>query len=60
MSAEEAQEYLRLFNIESLVQCSDLMFGSSGGNFIQGADLYVQEKDYERAHELIYNTFDGI
>ena len=61
ISAEEAQSYLRVHKIESIVQSPDCgMFGSSGGSFIQGADLYVQEKDYCLSHELIYNTFNGI
>ena len=60
VSAEQAQTYLRGYDIESLIQAPDTMFGASGGDFVQGADLYVQENDFERAHELIYNTFNGI
>ena len=60
ITAESAKEYLKAYNIECIIQSSDLMFGSSGGDFIHGADLYVQEKDYKFALELIYNTFNGI
>ena len=60
ISAEQAQGYLRKHDIESIIQASDIMFGASGGDFVHGADLYVLEKDYQKAHELVYNTFDGI
>lgn len=62
IAAEQAQAFLRKeANIESIIQSIDFGFtGTGGASFPQGADLLVDESNYETAHILLQGMFDGI
>ena len=60
--AEQAQALLATeANIESIIQSIDFgITGTGGASFPQGADLLVEESNYERAYRLLYDMFNGI
>ena len=54
--AEAACQFLKQEGIESVIQSSDTV---GSGNY-QGVDLYVQERNREKARELLETLYDGI
>ncbi|MBN1349665.1 hypothetical protein JXJ21_09665 [candidate division KSB1 bacterium] len=58
VAAEQAQAFLQSeAEIQSIVQSHD--FGISGA-MPRGADVLVEEENFERAFELLVGMFDGI
>jgi Putative prokaryotic signal transducing protein len=62
MYAERAQQTLEEEQIASVVQSLDIGILGAGGaaGFAQGVDLYVEEKDAERAGEILKDIFNNI
>jgi hypothetical protein len=60
--AERAQQTLVHEGISSIIQSPDAGFIGAGGVWggPQGADLYVEQEDVERARELLESLFNGI
>ena len=54
--AESARQFLKQEAIESVIQSSDTV----GVGTVQGIDLYVQERDREKAQRLLERLYDGI
>ena len=62
MYAERARQTLDVEGIPSLIQSVEAGFLGAGGSagFPQGADLYVQPEEADRAREILEELFDGV
>lgn len=59
--AEQAKEVLERNNIVCVLKSPDLgILGTTSSSTLNGVDLYVEEADFERAHELLNALFNGI
>ncbi len=59
--AEQAKEVLLNNNIPSVLKSPDTgILGTTSGSLFSGVNLYVEEKNYNRATELLNALFNGI
>ena len=59
--AEQAQQILANEGIPSIINSPDFgVIGAGGSNIPQGADLLVDEKYLEKAHEIVHTFFNKI
>ncbi|MCD6375871.1 MAG: hypothetical protein J7L94_10115 [Caldisericaceae bacterium] len=59
--AEQAKEVLERNHIGCVLKSPDLgILGTTSSSTLNGVDLYVEETEFKRAHELLNALFNGI